>query len=146
KAARQLVRNSVNKPAPENKTPVPVFVSFQYGNRHRKRDFHSTESVTTSHGTESVTTSRISGRREGDGAVNLGGQPEDSEPGVEAPPMVRSLPAGPAVPAQMRRRSFPSAAPTLEWHGRGTSGRYDMAMGAMTEHCLPFADDVEVAA
>jgi len=39
----------------------------------------------------------------------------DPEPSVEAPPMVPSLPAGPAVPAQMRRRSFPSAAPTLEW-------------------------------
>ena len=32
------------------------------GNRHRKRRFHSTETVTTGHGTETVTTLDISGR------------------------------------------------------------------------------------
>jgi len=52
----------------------------------------------------------------------------------------------PASAATFAEIASANATPTPEWHGGGTSGRYDMAMGAMTEHCLPFADDVEVAA
>jgi hypothetical protein len=49
--------------AGKNETPVSVSADFQCGNRHRKPDFHSAESVTTSHGAETITTSIFSGRK-----------------------------------------------------------------------------------
>ena len=58
--------------------------------------------------------------------------------------MPTKLPARPAVLAQLRRRLLSSTALTPEWHGRGSSGRYDMAMGGLTEHHLPFAGADEV--
>ena len=50
--------------ASKNKTPVPVSVKSQYGNHHRKPNFHSTETTTTGHSTETDTTSILSGTGE----------------------------------------------------------------------------------
>jgi hypothetical protein len=47
----------------KKKTPVPVSANSRYGNRHRKPDFHSGETVTTDHGAETITTSTFSGRK-----------------------------------------------------------------------------------
>jgi hypothetical protein len=46
--------------ARKNKSPVAENANFQCGNRHRKRQSHSTESATTVHGTDSATTFYIS--------------------------------------------------------------------------------------
>src|SRR5262249_5186656 len=46
----------------KNRIPVPVSASFQCGNRHRKSDFHSAETITTGHSAETITTSISTGR------------------------------------------------------------------------------------
>jgi hypothetical protein len=58
-----------------------------------------------------------------------------------SPAPVASVVTGRAL-ARLRRHLLSSTRITPEWHGYGSPGRYDMAMGAMTEHCLPFADEV----
>jgi hypothetical protein len=61
-----IVRNArvttPRKPAQKNRTPVSVGDNSQCAFRHRKSEFHSTESDTTSHSTESDTTSIFLGR------------------------------------------------------------------------------------
>src|SRR5262245_54018603 len=48
--------------ARKNRIPVPVSASFQCGNRHRKSDFHSAETITTGLSAETITTSISMGR------------------------------------------------------------------------------------
>lgn len=52
------------------------------------------------------------------------------------PPVVQATPSPPSPPVW----ATPKLTPV--WIGQSAPGRYDMAMGAMSEHCLPFADEV----
>jgi hypothetical protein len=60
-AARRQSATS-RRSAAKNRTPVPVSAKFQCGNRHRKGDSHSTETVTTALSAETITTSTSRGR------------------------------------------------------------------------------------
>src|SRR5262249_12069758 len=60
--AENVARKARSPVVTKNRIPVPVSASFQCGNRHRKSDFHSAETITTGHSAETITTSISTGR------------------------------------------------------------------------------------
>jgi hypothetical protein len=59
----ELIARSARSPAAaKTKSQWRKTPNVSVGNRHRKRQFHSTESITTGHSTESITTLDTSGR------------------------------------------------------------------------------------
>jgi hypothetical protein len=69
--AERITREARTPVIRRNKTPVSVSARSRCGNRHRKSDFHNTESNTTSHSSESATTSTLSGTSASARASNL---------------------------------------------------------------------------
>jgi hypothetical protein len=53
----ELIAQNARRSPSKNRTPVVDSVNSQYGNQHRKPDFHSTDSTTRGHSTDSTTTS-----------------------------------------------------------------------------------------